>query len=68
MVEDAKPCIDIMQQTRAAEAAIRKLSVTIFRAYVHTYLMAPAAQESTENRMAFEELHAILADRFKAAD
>jgi DNA-binding FrmR family transcriptional regulator len=53
MVEDAKPCIDIMQQTRAAEAAVKKVSVRIFRAYVHNSDL--------------EELHTILADRFPIA-
>jgi DNA-binding FrmR family transcriptional regulator len=66
MVEDAKPCIDILQQTRAVEAAVRKLSVTIFRAYVHSYVMTQTGEQSTESHMALDELRAILADRFKA--
>ena len=67
MVEDAKPCIDIMQQTRAAQAAVKKVSVRVFRAYVHNYLIAQSGNGSNEGHSGLEELRAILADRFPIA-
>jgi len=67
MVEDAKPCIEIMQQTRAAEAAVKKVSVMVFRAYVHNYLIAQTNHGSTDGHSGLDELRTILADRFPLA-
>ena len=65
MIEDCRPCVEILQQTRAAEAAIKKVSVTVFRAYVQTHVIGETGRGASESEEALNGLRKILAGRFR---
>ena len=63
MVQEPRLCVEILQQLAAAEAALNRISLAIFKLHVDTCVADGAAKGETERRKALSELVDIF-DRF----
>jgi CsoR family transcriptional regulator, copper-sensing transcriptional repressor len=63
MVEEPRPCIEVLQQLAAAEAALNRISLAVFRHHVDHCVMDAIAKGGTESRAQLNELVDIF-DRF----
>jgi len=63
MVQEPRLCIEILQQLAAAEAALNRVSLEIFRFHVDTCVPADIAKDETLKKQRLTELVAIF-DRF----
>ena len=63
MVEEPRPCIEVLQQLAAAEAALNRISLAVFRHHVDHCVRDGLAKGEAEGRMQLNELVDIF-DRF----
>jgi len=63
MVQEPRLCIEILQQLAAAEAALNRVSLEIFRFHVDTCLPADIAKDESLKQQRLTELVEIF-DRF----
>ena len=63
MVQEPRLCIDILQQLAAAEAALNRISLAIFRYHVDSCVSEGVAKGEIERRKQLTELVDIF-DRF----
>ena len=63
MVQEPRLCIDILQQLAAAEAALNRISLAIFRYHVDSCVAEGVTQGEAERRKQLNELIDIF-DRF----
>lgn len=63
MVQEPRLCIEILQQLAAAEAALNRVSLEIFRFHVDTCLPGDIAKDETLKQQRLAELVEIF-DRF----
>jgi len=63
MVEEPRPCIEVLQQLAAAEAALNRISLAVFRHHVDHCVRDGIAKGEAESRMQLNELVDIF-DRF----
>ncbi len=63
MVQEPRPCIDILQQLAAAEAALNRISLAIFKHHVDSCVTDSLSQGEVERRQQLSELVDIF-DRF----
>ena len=63
MVQEPRLCIDILQQLAAAEAALNRISLSVFRHHVENCVPNGVAQSESEGRKRLTELVDIF-DRF----
>jgi len=48
MIEEPRPCIELVQQLRAAQAATRQMRVAVLRSLVESHLANPQALQQAE--------------------
>jgi len=63
MVEEPRPCIEVLQQLAAAEAALNRISLAVFRHHVDHCVREGIAKGEAESRTQLNELVDIF-DRF----
>ena len=63
MVQEPRLCIEILQQLAAAEAALNRISLSVFRHHVESCVPTGVAQGDLEGRKRLTELVDIF-DRF----
>jgi DNA-binding FrmR family transcriptional regulator len=63
MVQEPRQCIEILQQLAAAEAALNRISLAIFKHHVDTCVSDALAKGETDTRKQLNELVDIF-DRF----
>lgn len=63
MVEESRPCIEVLQQLAAAEAALDRISLAVFRHHVDHCVRDGLARGDAEGRQQLDELVDIF-DRF----
>jgi DNA-binding FrmR family transcriptional regulator len=63
MVQEPRQCIEILQQLAAAEAALNRISLAIFKHHVDTCVSDALAKGEPESRKQLNELVDIF-DRF----
>ena len=63
MVEEPRPCIEVLQQLAAAEAALNRISLAVFRHHVDHCVRDGLAKGEAEGRNQLNELVDIF-DRF----
>lgn len=63
MVQEPRQCIEILQQLAAAEAALNRISLAIFKHHVDTCVTGALAKNETEGKKQLAELVDIF-DRF----
>lgn len=63
MVQEPRPCIEILQQLAAAEAALNRISLAIFKHHVETCVTEALPKGEAERRKQMNELVDIF-DRF----
>jgi DNA-binding FrmR family transcriptional regulator len=63
MVQEPRLCIEILQQLAAAEAALNRISLSVFRHHVESCVPDGVAQGEHEGRKSLNELVDIF-DRF----
>jgi len=63
MVQEPRLCVDILQQLAAAEAALNRISLAIFRYHVDSCVNGAFAKGDGERRKQLDELVDIF-DRF----
>jgi DNA-binding FrmR family transcriptional regulator len=63
MIQEPRLCVDILQQLAAAEAALNRVSLAIFRHHVAHCVPEALAKDETERARALAELVDIF-DRF----
>jgi DNA-binding FrmR family transcriptional regulator len=63
MVQEPRPCIEILQQLAAAEAALNRISLAIFKHHVETCVTEALSKGESERRKEMSELVDIF-DRF----
>ena len=63
MVQEPRPCVEILQQLAAAEAALNRISLAIFKYHVDTCVTDALSKGETERRQQMSELVDIF-DRF----
>jgi len=63
MVQEPRLCIEILQQLAAAEAALNRVSLALFRHHVDTCVTGAMAKSDTEQRKQLDEVVDIF-DRF----
>jgi DNA-binding FrmR family transcriptional regulator len=63
MVQEPRPCIEILQQLAAAEAALNRISLAIFKHHVDTCVTDAMSKGEPERRKQLDELVDIF-DRF----
>ncbi len=63
MVQEPRLCIEILQQLAAAEAALNRISLSVFRHHVETCVPNGVAESEQEGRRRLTELVDIF-DRF----
>lgn len=63
MVEEPRPCIEVLQQLAAAEAALNRISLAVFRHHVDHCVRDGIAKGEAEGRQQLNELVDIF-DRF----
>ena len=63
MIEEPRACIEILQQLAAAEAALSRISLAVFRHHVDHCIQDAVAKGDGEHRKQFHELVDIF-DRF----
>jgi len=63
MVQEPRACIEILQQLAAAEAALNRISLAIFRYHVDTCVTEAMGKGEAERRIQLTELVDIF-DRF----
>ena len=64
MVQEPRLCIEILQQLAAAEAALNRISLSVFRHHVETCVPNGVKESETEGRKRLSELVDIF-DRFQ---
>lgn len=63
MVLDPRPCVEVLQQLAAAEAALNRISLAIFKHHVDTCVADALSKGEIERRKQMDELVDIF-DRF----
>ena len=63
MVQEPRICLDILQQLAAAEAALNRISLAVFKHHIETCVPEGAEISKEETRKRLEELVDIF-DRF----
>lgn len=63
MVQEPRQCIEILQQLAAAEAALNRISLAIFKHHIDTCVMESLAKGEPDRQRQFAELVDIF-DRF----
>ena len=63
MVEEPRPCIEVLQQLAAAEAALNRISLAVFRHHIDHCVRDGIAKGEAESRQQLSELVDIF-DRF----
>ena len=63
MVEEPRPCIEVLQQLAAAEAALNRISLAVFRHHIDHCVRDGIAKGEAESRQQLNELVDIF-DRF----
>jgi DNA-binding FrmR family transcriptional regulator len=63
MVQEPRPCIEILQQLAAAEAALNRISLAIFKHHVDTCVTTALANGDADRHAQLDELVDIF-DRF----
>jgi CsoR family transcriptional regulator, copper-sensing transcriptional repressor len=63
MVQEPRLCVEILQQLAAAEAALNRISLAIFKFHVDTCVVDGAAKGDVERKKQLNELIDIF-DRF----
>jgi DNA-binding FrmR family transcriptional regulator len=63
MVEEPRPCIDVLQQLAAAEAALGRIGLAVFKHHVDHCIAPYMTSENGDGRKNLDELVAIF-DRF----
>jgi DNA-binding FrmR family transcriptional regulator len=63
MVQEARPCIEVLQQVSAAEAALSRISLAVIRHHVDNCVGQAFAQGDSDGREQLTELVNIF-DRF----
>lgn len=63
MVQEPRPCIELLQQLAAAEAALNRISLAVFRHHVDTCIADSVTKGEAEHRKQMNELVDIF-DRF----
>ena len=63
MVEEPRPCIEVLQQLAAAEAALNRISLAVFRHHIDHCVREGIAKGEAESRQQLSELVDIF-DRF----
>jgi DNA-binding FrmR family transcriptional regulator len=63
MVQEPRLCVEILQQLAAAEAALNRISLAIFRHHVDTCVSDALSKDESERRKQMDELVDIF-DRF----
>ena len=56
MIEEPRPCIDLLQQLAAAEAALGRVSHSVFKFHVEFCVADAIAQGKNEQRKQLKEL------------
>jgi DNA-binding FrmR family transcriptional regulator len=63
MVQDERPCIDVLQQLAAAEAALNRIALAMVRHHIDHCIGSGLEQDGPERRQQLDELIAIF-DRY----
>lgn len=63
MVQEPRPCIELLQQLAAAEAALNRISLAVFKHHVDTCIPESLTRGEVEHRKQMNELVDIF-DRF----
>ena len=63
MVQEPRPCVEVLQQLAAAEAALNRISLAIFKHHVDNCVTDALSKGETERRQQMSELVDIF-DRF----
>ncbi len=63
MVQEPRPCVEVLQQLAAAEAALNRISLAIFKHHVDNCVADALSKGETERRQQMNELVDIF-DRF----
>ena len=63
MVQEPRPCVEVLQQLAAAEAALNRISLAIFKHHVDTCVADALSKGDPERRKQMNELVDIF-DRF----
>jgi DNA-binding FrmR family transcriptional regulator len=63
MVQEPRPCVEVLQQLAAAEAALNRISLAIFKHHVDTCVTDALSKGEAERRQQMDELVDIF-DRF----
>lgn len=63
MVQEPRPCVEVLQQLAAAEAALNRISLAIFKHHVDTCVTDALSKGEHERRQQMDELVDIF-DRF----
>jgi DNA-binding FrmR family transcriptional regulator len=63
MVQEPRPCVEVLQQLAAAEAALNRISLAIFKHHVDTCVTDALSKGEVEHRKQMNELVDIF-DRF----
>jgi CsoR family transcriptional regulator, copper-sensing transcriptional repressor len=63
MVQESRPCIDVLQQLAAAEAALNRISVLVLRHHAATCVPAAVERGAADRAASLAEL-ADIVDRF----
>ena len=63
MVQEPRPCIEVLQQLAAAEAALNRIVLAVFKHHVDTCLGDAVAMSEPDRRKQMDELVDIF-DRF----